>query len=209
MALLGNYNGISSRQVTPLEGIEKQFKTAKVRHALGATYTASTHALVPARIPDARGGGERGVRVEYFDNPDLQGEPKLRRVEPRPYFDMGMEDPAVMAAVGREKYSLRWTATLTPTATGEYDLTVRTGMWNRTAMARLFLDEQELDIGAGPSTRQTSTQPAPGPRRPPNVRVQLEGGRKYALRVEYRQPGAGGTVQLGWIPPASPPSPRP
>jgi beta-glucosidase len=32
--------------------------------------------------------------------------------------------------------------------------------------------------------------------------VALEGGRKYALRVEYRQPGAGGTIQLAWTPPA-------
>ena len=142
------------------------------------------------------------MRVEYFDNPDLQGEARLRRAEPRPYFDMGMEDPAVIAAIGREKYSLRWTAVLAPPATGEYDLTARTGMWNRTATARLFLDEKELDFGTGPTTQQTSTQPPPGPRRPPHLRVQLEGGRKYALRVEYRQPGTGGTVQLGWIPPA-------
>ena len=140
--------------------------------------------------------------VEYFDNPDLQGEPKLRRSEPRAYFDMGMEDPAVIAAIGHEKYSVRWTATLTPPATGEYDLTVRTGMWNRTATARLFLDGKELTFGAGPSTQMTSTQAAPGPRRPAHARVQLEGGRKYALRVEYRQPGSGGTIQLGWIPPA-------
>jgi beta-glucosidase len=33
-------------------------------------------------------------------------------------------------------------------------------------------------------------------------RVRLEAGRQYALRVEYRQPGAGGTMRLGWIPPA-------
>jgi beta-glucosidase len=33
--------------------------------------------------------------------------------------------------------------------------------------------------------------------------VQLEGGRRYVLSVEYRQPGAGGTLQLGWIPPAA------
>jgi len=32
--------------------------------------------------------------------------------------------------------------------------------------------------------------------------VLLEGGRKYALRVEYRLPGSSGTEQLGWIPPA-------
>jgi beta-glucosidase len=204
VALLGNYHGISSKQVTPLEGIAAQFPAARVRYALGATYTASTHALVPTAFLAPAQGGERGVRAEYFDNPDLQGEPRLRRSEPRPYFDMGMEDPAVTAAVGRKGYSLRWTAVLTPPAGGEYDLTVRTGMWNRTATARLFLDEKELDLGPGPTTRQTSTEPPPGPRRPPHVRVRLDGGRKYALRVEYRQPGSGGTVQLGWIPPAAP-----
>ncbi len=148
-------------------------------------------------------GNGRGLLVEYFDNPDLQGQPKLRRSEPRAYFDMAMEDPTVVAAVGHEKYSVRWTGTLTPPATGEYDLTVKTGMWNFTAKARLFLDDKELTFGAGPSTQMTSTQTASGPRRPAHARVQLEGGRKYALRIEYRQPGSGGTIQLGWIPPAA------
>jgi len=194
VGLLGNYNGISSRQVTPREGIERQFSVAQVRYALGATYTASTHALVPPAFLTPAEGNGRGVLAEYFDNPDLEGEPKLRRSEPRAYFDMGMEDPEVIAALGHHEYSVRWTATLTPPATGEYDLTVRTGRWNRTATARLFLDGEEVDFGAAPS--------APGPRRPPHARVPLEGGRKYALRVDYRQPGSGGTIQLGWIPPA-------
>jgi beta-glucosidase len=51
-----------------------------------------------------------------------------------------------------------------------------------------------VDFGAAPTV--------PGPRRPPHARVPLVGGRPYGLRVEYRQPGAGGTLQLGWIPPA-------
>jgi beta-glucosidase len=201
VALLGNYNGISSRQVTPLEGIARQFPAAEVRYALGATYTAATPALVPSTFLVPPEGKEPGVLVEFFDNPDLQGEPKLRRSEPRPYFDMGMEDPAVVAAVGHEKYSVRWTATLTPPASGEYEVAVSTGMWNRTATARLFLDDKELGIGGGPSAQVTSTPAAPGPRRPVRVRVALEAGRKYALRVEYRQPSSGGTIQLGWIPP--------
>ena len=189
VALLGNYNGISSRQVTPLEGLERQFPAAQVRYALGATYTASTHALVPSAFLTPAEGDGRGVLVEYFDNPDLQGEPKLRRPEPRPYFDMGMEDPAVIAAIGHEKYSLRWTATLTPPATGEYDLTVRTGMWNRTAKARLFLDDKELDFGAAPSGQMTPAQLAPGPRRRAHVRVAAGGWPE--VRLACRVPAAG------------------
>jgi beta-glucosidase len=199
--VLGSYNGISSKQVTPLEGIERQFPAAQVRYALGATYTASTFALIPSTfLKPAEGKGD-GLQAEYFDNPDLQGQPKLRRVERRAYFDMGMEDPAVVAAVGESKYSVRWTGTLTPPATGEYDLTVKTGMWNFTGRARLFLDDREVTFGMGPSTQMTSTQ-ASGPRRKVRARVQLDGGRKYTLRVEYRQSGSGGSLELGWIPPA-------
>jgi beta-glucosidase len=207
IALLGNYHGISSQQVTPFEGIERQFKGARVRHALGATYTASTPALLPASLlapPKAEG---RGVLAEYFDNPDLQGTPKLRRIEPRPYFDAAMEDPAVLAAIGREKYSLRWTTTLTPPASGEYEIGPRLGVWNRTATAKLFLDDKEvkLDAGDGSSTQMTSTQTTQPPRRNAlRARIKLEGGRKYAVRVEYRQPGPGGTLQLRWQPPAAP-----
>jgi beta-glucosidase len=67
-------------------------------------------------------------------------------------------------------------------------------MWNRDATARLFLDGEEVTFESGPS--------GPGPRHPPHARISLEGGRQYALRVEYRQPGAAGSLRLGWIPPA-------
>ncbi|MGA3025399.1 MAG: glycoside hydrolase family 3 C-terminal domain-containing protein [Bryobacteraceae bacterium] len=200
--VLGNYHGISSKQMTPLEGIERQFPVAQVRYALGATYTASTFALVPSTFLKPAEDEGQGLQAEYFDNPDLQGKSKLRRVEPRAYFDTGMEDPAVVAAVGESKYSVRWTSTLTPPATGEYDLTVKTGMWNFTGRARLFLDDRELTFGTGPSTQMTSSQAASGPRRNVRARVQLEGGRKYILRIEYRQSGSGGSLQFAWIPPA-------
>jgi beta-glucosidase len=202
VALLGNYNGISSKQVTPLAGLQVQFPGARVGHALGANYTAGTHALIAGDFlatPD----GDPGLLAEYFDNPALEGAPKLRRIEPRGYFSSDMEDPAVRGAVGRTAYSVRWTGRLRPRASGEYDLTVRLGTWNRSAHASLFLDGRELSIGSGPVTQQTSTQPATGPGRPPRARVSLEAGRSYALRIDYHQPGSGGSMQLAWIPPAA------
>ena len=200
VSLLGNYNGISSKQVTPLAGLQAAFPAARLGYALGANYTASTHALVAGTFLSTPDGGQ-GLVAEYFDNPDLQGEPKLRRVEPRGYFSSDMEDPAVRAAVGRTAYSIRWTGRITPRASGEYDLTVRLGTWNRSARASLFLDGKELSIGSGPVTQQTSTQPVMGPGRPPRAKVELEAGRSYELRIDYYQPGAGGSMQLGWIPP--------
>jgi beta-glucosidase len=201
VAVMGNYNGISSKQVTPLEGIERGFPEATVRYALGATYTGATPALVPSNVLAPPDGNGHGVLAEYFDNPDLQGAAKLRRNEGQAYFDMEMEPADVMSAVGRKNYSVRWTATLTPAATGEYRMIVRTARWNFTGKARMFLDDQELDFTGGPTTQMTSTTPPPAFRRPVLATVRLEAGRKYAVRVEFRQPGTSGMIQLSWIPP--------
>ncbi|MFB3779120.1 MAG: glycoside hydrolase family 3 C-terminal domain-containing protein [Bryobacteraceae bacterium] len=198
VALLGNYNGISSKQVTPLEGIAQRFSSASVQYALGATYTATTPALVASNVLTPPDGNGRGVEAEYFDNPDLQGPPRLRRIEPRVYFDRNMEEPAVVAAIGRDKYSIRWTATLTPPASGDYVLTARTGIWNRDGSVRLFLDGQE--VNARPAGGRGAG--APGPRRGAAPPVQLEGGRRYAVRIEYRQNGPGGSAEFTWVPPA-------
>ena len=205
IGLLGNYNGISAKQVTPLEGIKQQFTTAEVRYALGATYNATTQALVDSSVlvpPDGKG---QGLQAEYFNNAEFQGEPALRRVEPRIYFDANTEEPAVVAAVGGNKYSIRWSGTLIPPATGDYVVSARTGMWNRDGRIKLFLDGMEANHGGPAGARPVGLGPGQGqgPRRGGPPPMQLEGGRKYALRVEYTQNGAGGGAELNWIPPAS------
>jgi beta-glucosidase len=177
----GNYNGFSSKEVVPLEGIQKQFAgKAEVHYALGATYTAQSQAMVPA-------GALQGIMAEYFDNPDLQGQPKLRRAEARPYYQAGGVDAAVAAAIPARGFSVRWTGTLKAPVTGDY--AIRSG-----GATRVFLDDKELAAAA----------PAAGRGAPPPVHVHLEAGHAYKLGVEYRAPMAGGAVRLQWIPPEAP-----
>lgn len=204
--LLGNYNGISSKQVTPLEGLTREFASAKVAFALGATYTATTASLVSSNALTLADGPGQGLLAEYFDNADFQGDPQLRQVEPRLYFDANMQDPVIMAAVHGDKYSVRWTGILTAPGTGDYVLTARTGIWNRNGKVQLFLDEKEIATGGPSGPRPAGLGPGQGqggsPRRGGPTPVRLEGGRRYSLRVEYTQSGAGGGVELNWIPPA-------
>ena len=209
IGLLGNYNGISSRQVTPLEGIARQFASAKVQYALGANYTATTPALVASNVLTAPDGKGPGLLAEYWDNSEFQGQPKFRRTEPRVYFDSFMEEPAVMAAINGEKYSIRWTGTLTPPATGEYVISARTGQWNRNGRIRLFLDDKEVNPGGPAGARPAGLGPGQGQGQGPGPGMRrvlpampLEGGRNYAVRVEYQQTGPEGSAQLNWIPPA-------
>ncbi len=182
----GNYNGFSSKDVAALEGIQKQFAgKAEIRYALGATYTAQSMAMVPANA--LQGDALEGITAEYFDNADLQGQPKLRRAEPRPYLQAGIVDPAVAAAgIPARGFSVRWTGTLRAPATGDYAI-------RADASTHIFLDDKELPLLLPPRGR-----PAPP------IRTQLEADHAYKLRVEYRAPAAGGSVRLQWIPPEAP-----
>jgi beta-glucosidase len=191
--------------VTPLEGIRQQFGNSKVQYALGATYTSTTLALVDSNVLVPPDGEGEGLLAEYFDNPDFQGQPKLHRVELRVYFDANMEEPALLAAIGDNRYSVRWTGTLIPPAAGDYVISARTGIWNREGKIKLFLDDKEANPSGPAGARPEGLGPGQGqgPRRAGLAPMQLEGGRKYAVKVEYTQNGPGGGAQLNWIPPAA------
>ena len=200
VGLLGNYNGISSKQVTPIEGIEKQFSAvAAVELRQGATYTSVTpsqlsiNALIP---PEGKG---HGLQAEYFDNPDLQGNPTLSRIEPRVYLQYNMGDPAVTAAVPDHDFSVRWSGTLKAPYTGQYKFSILSfSFFSRGASTKVFLDNKELQF---PEVERGRGRRA----HPPEVALELEAGHDYPFRVEYRQPGSGGgATQVLWIPPAEP-----
>ena len=205
VALLGNYNGISMHQVTPLEGIEKHYAgKAEVRYELGATYTAESPTLIPASALVPPSGQGHGLLAEYFDNPDLQGTPKLQRVEPRLFQQQMLPDPAVAAVIPspqpgwglgdgtqhtmpKPSASARWTGTLRPPVSGDYGIGGGSGRRFLATPLRIFLDDKELTLTGTPRL----------------AHVQLEAGHDYRLRLEAKSFGPGGNTQLSWIPPAA------
>jgi beta-glucosidase len=150
--------------------------------------------LLPAAVLAPPAGTGHGVLAEYFDNADLQGEPKLKRVESRPYLNVVM-DPALAAAIPARGYSVRWTGSLTVPFTGDVAFTPRGGGPGRPAM-RLFLDDKELappQNAGGPGRGRGGNAP---------FRAQLEAGHAYKLRVEYRPGPQQNVAELLWLPPA-------
>jgi beta-glucosidase len=212
VALMGNYNGFSQKQVAPLEGIEHQFAgKAEIRYAMGSPYVPGTQALVPSSALTPPSGSGHGLMAEYFDNPDLSGQPKLSRVEPR-IEQQGIAEPAVAAVIpsaapvangqpgGRGGFappaptaSVRWTGNLKASVTGDYLMSGRGG-FGANAM-RIFLDDKELVAPAAAGGRGGRGAPAP-------IHVQLEAGHSYRLRVEYKANGPAGSAQLSWLPPS-------
>jgi beta-glucosidase len=175
VALLGNYNGYSSAEVTPLEGIRKQFAgKAEVRFALGAPYTSQTAAMIPATA-FLSPSGAGGLLAEYFDNAEFSGSPLLSRIEARPWIVPGMGDAALRGK------PVRWSGSLLAPATGDYTISAA-GAPGRPS-TRIFLDGKEAL---------------------PTARVALEAGHKYALRIEFRPQGRNAEAQVNWIPPVEP-----
>jgi beta-glucosidase len=187
-SLVGNYNGVPSKWVTPLEGIKgKVSAKTKVLYALGTTLTGEAIVTVPSsalRPPDGEGGGvARGLRGEYFDNKDLQGAPVVTRIDEQLNFTWFTNAP--VPQLPTDNFSARWAGKLVPPVSGTYELGARADDG-----VRIFLDDKLLVEDWRDRGGKTVTKS-----------VELEGGREYKLRIEYYDRYHNGELRLVWSPP--------
>jgi beta-glucosidase len=117
IALEGNYNGIPSHPVLPVDGIAKEFPNAKVVYAQGSPYVDGISLPVPRSALHVKG--------EYFANTNFSGTPALTREEHGIEFDWDAASPA--PNVPAKAFSVRWTGTLAVPAPGDYTFDVNTG----------------------------------------------------------------------------------
>ncbi|MGO8787186.1 MAG: glycoside hydrolase family 3 C-terminal domain-containing protein [Terriglobia bacterium] len=124
VALEGNYNGVPSHPVYPLEGIRKAFAgKSKVVSAQGAPYLSQLALPVPSTVfHTSEGAGAPGLKAEYFSNTNFSGKPVVTRVDPRIQFDWNSAAP--VPGVEMKAFSVRWTGTLTPPGPGDYAFSV-------------------------------------------------------------------------------------
>src|SRR4029079_8556617 len=103
----GGYTGVPSHAVSILEGIRSRRIT--VRYATGPGRLSPEFTVVPGdHLSDLRG--------EYFDNPSLQGKPKLTRRDEKIDFGWSFNSPG--QDIPRDWFSVRWTGRVTAPRTG-------------------------------------------------------------------------------------------
>ncbi len=190
--LLGNYNGFPSDPVTPLRGIrEKVSSRTRVLFARGGGLADELRALEPipesALVPAGEGGAARGLEAEYFANPDREGEPFAIRTDATVDFQWWGDVP--LAGLTPGAFSVRWTGTLLPPASGRYALGGR-GLGH----FRVFL--RDSLVAEFSSEHEINTRWA---------EFDLEAGVGQPIRVEYRPRREFGAVQLSWAPPRAGP----
>jgi beta-glucosidase len=186
--LLGNYNGVPSHPVTPLEGIwRKVAPRTNVLYARGTDVAENmpSFEIVPSAALSTEHAGRRvaGLKGEYYSNRDFAGEPFATRVDNT--VDFNWWDEAPIAGMPADSFSIRWTGALTPPVSGHYALGVRVF-----GGFQLFLDDSLLV--------EFSDRHVVLPRW---ADVELEAGVAHDIRIEYQTRRADAIVQLVWARP--------
>ncbi|WP_040951769.1 glycoside hydrolase family 3 protein [Gorillibacterium massiliense] len=126
------------------------------------------------------GFGNDGLQGEYFDNPDLAGEPVLTRLDPSIDFNWVIAKPD--QRVPSFHFSVRWTGKLVP----NHDVSGHIGTVSADSM-RLWLDGELIVDGWGKDKSANVIVP-----------IHLEAGRSYDIRLEYCKDTNGVSIMLGW-----------
>lgn len=169
---------------SPVNGITRAFPNAKVTYAVGARLTGDVPAIESKYFffPNDTTGAN-GLRAEYFDNMELRGEPKLRRIDRNIEFRWGGEKPA--EGFGKDKFSVRWTGILRPELSGTYEITAASDDG-----IRLFIDGKVIIEHWSDHAVEARM-----------ATVALEAGRSYDFKVEFYENGGDAVALVGWTKP--------
>ena len=169
------------RTVSPRQGITALLRDrAECVFAEGVSIDMYRPEPIPAEYFSTPDGSGPGLVAEYFDNADCAGTPLYTQVEPRAFFELigGAPDPRL----NKDLFSIRWTGRFTPPVTHDYELTLYSDDGSR-----LWIDGQLVidHWGAHSLAPKTAT-------------YRLEGGRSYAVRIEFCELGGDATMICGW-----------
>jgi beta-glucosidase len=122
-AIEGNYNAVPKDPVLPIDGIIKQFHSAKVLYAQGSPYAENAAIVVPrTQFRIAPGSDVEGLKAEYFNNDALTGTPAIVRTDKQIDFDWNSTSPDP-ARLDPKAFSVRWTGTMQAPTPGDYEVT--------------------------------------------------------------------------------------
>ena len=174
-ARLGGYSGPGIRKTSILEGIRAAVGArATVRYAPGPGRISREYVVVPSEpFPT-------GLKGEYFDNPRLEGQPRVTRTDSRVDFGWTLTSPA--REIPYDWYSVRWTGSLTVPALGVRRLGVEANDG-----FRLYVDDRLII--------DNWTKRSYGARL---ADVTLAPGTTHAIRLEYCETTGNARVKLVW-----------
>jgi beta-glucosidase len=152
----------------------------RIGHVVNVRFAAAKLGgeIVPGAVIH-QADGAAGFRAEYFKNMNLQGDPDQTRVEDKVDLESADHLPAGMPT---KQFSVRWTGLLLAPDTGTYQLS-----FTGDDGFRVFLDDKPvINNWVDEASTTIGTQ------------VDLQAGKKYAVRIEFYQNGGDFTARFEW-----------
>jgi beta-glucosidase len=196
-AIEGNYHGVASHPVLPLDGMIRQFAgNTRILYAQGSPLVSELAVPVPRTVfHPASDPSVMGLKAEYFANADFSGKQALDRTDPEIQFDWNAARPA--PGVPMKAFSVRWSGTLTPPGPGDYTFSIAEPhcypCQDHEGFA-VYLDGKLVAQGSSFNRRPAA----------PSFHVHFNSVRTHAFRLDYSHsaPLFGAGITLEWKPPA-------
>ena len=192
-ALKGQYLGGGSASlnphyvVHPLEGIKAALdENVEVTYAKGC----HTHKFLPA-IPDSLFTENEGFSVDFYDGQEFKGSPiETKILKGNKFWAMGGFGLDIVAQSKRPSLSVRFSGTLKPEFSGEFDFEIFS-----IGPSRLLVDDEVLiDNWTSQEPGETFFAMGSAPKR---GKIEFKEGQTYSLVIEYKWEGRFPAVQIG------------
>jgi beta-glucosidase len=172
----GDYSGVPKNEpVSPLQGIIHKAGNQIQVKTLPWIGKMTQQEIIPAAFFTHPENGKirKGLKVEYFSNPNFSGNPALSGTE-NILFDPANQPPN--SAIPPVPVSIRWTGFLNPTVSGKYTFGIKkSGEYKFYLNDRMVMDTQnEMAM------------------------LDLEAGKSYSLKMEYSCSSGQAYCALSW-----------
>jgi len=185
--LLGNYNGLPSHAVTPLEGIRTKLGAAtNVLYAKGCDLAGSLPSFTPIPASALSHNSTSGIRADYYNNKDFSGNILFTTTDS--ILDANWGDGAPRSDMDDDNFGVKYSGDLTPAITGTYQLGIIT-----TCKVKLYLDDSLIAF-----TSYHFRDEYNDPRLRKSVFLTLKAGHKYRLHADVSESYGDARVQLVW-----------
>lgn len=171
--------------VSPLTALKNKLpKNININYAPGVILPGDAKAIPEEFLFTDETQKTNGVYAEYFDNIDLSGEPKVRRIDKNISFIWSDNKP--VEGIGNNYFSIRWTGYLKAPESGEFIINTSTDdgvrLW--------FNDELIIDDWTDHAVMTISRK------------VNLEKGKLYKIKMEFYEKTGNAAAILGWQTPS-------
>lgn len=173
---LGGYSGPGNQVTTILDGIRIGFPQTQVSYEMGAALHDTSVRVLPVHYITMN--GNPGFHAEYFDNPQLAGNPVLRRRDAQIDFHWTLYGPN--NEMNPHFYSVRWTGELQTNKTEHLEL----GLEGNDGYRMYINDSLCIDRWEKRSYHQDF------------IAYTFDKNRRYSVRVEFKESQGNGKIKF-------------